>query len=130
MAHRQDSIRVRCILPDGNGDHSFATFGSADVDTSDARVRKWRMQDLSDQHAGHTEVVGVLARAGSFLGRVDHRGGLADNGVVVTHLVIPSKARNPRLAWRLTWQALQPRALHQPPSESLHTSGCNLCSGT
>ena len=40
------------------------------------------MQDLPDQHARDTEVVGVFARAGGFARRVDHRDGIADNGKV------------------------------------------------
>src|SRR5579863_229619 len=40
------------------------------------------MQNLSDQHSRHAEVVSVLAAPGGFFRGIDHGGGLADNGEV------------------------------------------------
>jgi len=89
VAHGQNAVRIRCILSHRNRNDPFALLRSARVYALYASVRIRRMQNLADQHAGQAEVVGVLARAGGFPGRVDHRGGLADNGEIA-HPVIPS----------------------------------------
>ncbi len=43
------------------------------------------MKNLSDEHARDAEVVRVFAGAGCLLRRVNHRGGLADDGEI-SHL--------------------------------------------
>ena len=100
VADRKNAVGIGRVFADNHGDHAVEFLGAAGVDALDARMRIGRMQNLANQHAGHAEIVGVLAGAGGLFRRVDHGGGLADDGEVATHfsvpraLVIPSDARN------------------------------------
>ena len=80
VADGKNAVGIGRVFADCYGDDAVEMFGAGRVDAFDARMRIRRMQNLADQHAGHAEVVGVFARAGGLFRRVDHRGGLADDG--------------------------------------------------
>ena len=67
-----DAALEYAVSPDVPADydahHAFQRQRFAGINFLDARVRQWRVQNLSDEHAGHAEIVGVFARAGG-LGR-------------------------------------------------------------
>ena len=130
VTHRKNAVGIGSILAHYDGNYALALFGAARVDALDACVRIMGMQNLTDQHARHAEIVGVLARPGGLRGSVDHRGRLADNGET-THIVIPSEVRNLLFcALRNVTSPLIPSVLLRSPIGWLHTSGYSPYSGT
>ena len=80
VANGKNAEGIGRVCADGNSDNAVEPFGAAAIDVLDPRVRIRRMQYLADQHARNAKIVGILAGAGGLLGRVDHGGGLADDG--------------------------------------------------
>src|SRR5262249_49858415 len=80
MPNWQDAVSFGSIFAYDNGDDAVEFLSASDVDAFDPRVWIGRVQNLADQHAGDTEVVGIFACPGGLLSRVDHGRGLADDG--------------------------------------------------
>src|ERR671925_650932 len=78
--------------------YAFESLGAAGVDALDPRVWIGRVQNLSNQHPGQAEVVGILAGARSLARSIDHGDALADDGEVVIHKFFspPSTQRTQR----------------------------------
>ncbi len=79
VSHGKNAVRIGRVISDGNRRHAVECLGAASVDSSDARMRIGRMQNLANQHAGQANVIGIFARPSGLARRVDHGGGLADD---------------------------------------------------
>ena len=78
MSNRKDAVLVRRIVPGDHGYHAIESERSSRVDAFDDGVRIRRVQDLTNQHAGKREIIGVLPCSGRLAGGVDKRDGLSD----------------------------------------------------
>src|SRR5208282_2669296 len=95
VTNGKNSVRIGRVFADYDGDDAVKFFGAAGIDTLDARMRIRRMQNFPDQHAGHAEVVSIFAGAGGLFRRVDHRGGLSDDGKISHSEPWKSKTKMP-----------------------------------
>ena len=81
----QNAVWIRSVSTDNDRHNSGQLFGRACINPLNARMRMRGVQDLSNQHAGKREIVGVLARAGGLASGIDHGNGFADDGEAVAH---------------------------------------------
>src|SRR5450631_1669168 len=91
MADGKDAEGVGSVLARDHRNHTVEPLGPAGVNALDASMRMRRMQNLSVEHAGEGEVVGIFARAGGFPSGVNHRDGFADDGEDVSRSSVNSQ---------------------------------------
>src|SRR5437868_6233178 len=78
----KNAVGIRGVWADDDCDDSMQLLGTARIYALDSGMWMRRVQNLADQHARESQVVGVFASAGSLAGGVNHGDGLTDYGEV------------------------------------------------
>src|SRR5947207_10212441 len=76
----KNAVGIRGVWADDDCDDSMQLLGTARIYALDSGMWMRRVQNLADQHARESQVVGVFASAGSLAGGVNHGDGLTDYG--------------------------------------------------
>ena len=98
VAEAMPSFETNVAVSYDNRKNAIDLLRERGIDILDTRMWVRRMENFPDQHARSAEIVGILTRARGFLGRVNHRGRLADDGKVVVHF--PSSHYVRKLSFR------------------------------